>query len=97
MFVFQISYSNLDEALKDEKNLGAIIHFPSNFSESFQDLLDNAGKADGGSFDNRIITAFISPLQVPFLISNKLYSTFQTFSENLMGDCEYPMKIARSP
>jgi hypothetical protein len=31
------------------------------------------------------------------LISNKLYSTFQTFSENLMGDCEYPMKIARSP
>ncbi len=76
-----------------------MIHFAPNFTESIEDVRDHLGHANKGSFENRDINIYLDTTdqRLTFFLNWKLYKTFGEFGEQLMRDCEFPIKLWTIP
>lgn len=76
-----------------------IIYFASNFTESLTDLRDDGRNAKNGSFVNSEIQIYMdkSDQQLTFFLEKKLRQTYREFAENLMSDCQFPIKLGNVP
>lgn len=94
-------YSSFDEAYVDAKKgrVMGVIYFAKNFTQSMQDIRDEASYASEGSFDNAEIKIYMdkSDQQLTFFLEKKLMQTYHEFIEKLMGDCKYPIKAGNIP
>jgi ABC-2 family transporter protein len=94
-------YNSFDEAYADARKgkIMAVIRFASNFTESISNLRDDGRNADEGSFKNSEIQIFMdkSDQQLTFFLEKKIRQTYLEFSQNLMSDCEFPIKLGNIP
>jgi len=94
-------YSSFDEAYADAKKgkVMGVIHFAKNFTESLTNLRDDGRNANEGSFRSSEIKIYMdkSDQQLTFFLEKKLRQTYLEFSQNLMMDCEFPIKLGNIP
>lgn len=94
-------YSSFEDAYADARKgkIMAVIHFASNFTESISNLRDDGRNANAGSFKNSEIQIFMdkSDQQLTFFLEKKLRQTYLEFSQHLMSDCEFPIKLGNVP
>ncbi|CAG9797343.1 unnamed protein product [Chironomus riparius] len=94
-------YKSFDEAYVDAKKgrVMGVIYFAKNFTQSMQDIRDEASYAAEGSFENAEIKIYMdkSDQQLTFFLEKKLMQTYHEFIEKLMGDCKYPIKAGNIP
>lgn len=97
----QKPYKTYDEAYHDAKR-GKIIgffYFAKNFTESLNAVQIDGRFTDDGSADNSRIEIRMdqSDLQLTYFTQARIYQTFGKFIQNLMVDCELPVKIGSIP
>lgn len=94
-------YKNFDDAYADAKKgkVMGVIYFARNFTESLTNIRDDGRSAAEGSFLNSEIQIFMdkSDQQLTFFLEKKLRETYREFAENLMADCEFPIKLGNIP
>jgi ABC-2 family transporter protein len=94
-------YSSFDEAYADARRgkIMGVIHFEKNFTESLSNLRDDGRNANLGSFKNSEIKIYMdkSDQQLTFFLEKKLRQTYLEFSQHLMRDCEFPIKLGNIP
>lgn len=94
-------YKTFDEAYKDAKKgkVIGIIYFSKNFTESAQAVRDEGRFAEDSVFNNAEIQVYMdkSNQQLIFYLEKKLLKTYLEFTEQLMVDCNYPIKLGNSP
>lgn len=94
-------YKTYDEAFSDAKK-GKIIgfmYFARNFSESLNAVQESGRFADDGSAQNSRIEIRMdqSDLQLTFFLQARFYQTYKRFTENMMADCQLPIKLGSIP
>lgn len=98
---FQYFYDKFEDAYADAKKgkIIGIIHFASNFTESLQEIRDMPRYASNGSLLNREIAVYLDSTdqRLTFFLNWKLLKTFVEFAEEIMRDCEYPIKLWNIP
>jgi hypothetical protein len=76
-----------------------VIYFAQNFTESLTNIRDDGRNAASGSFMNSEIQIYMdkSDQQLTFFLEKKLRQTYLEFAQNLMSDCEFPIKLGNVP
>ena len=76
-----------------------VVYFAKNFTESLANLRDDGRNANNGSFENSEIQIYMdkSDQQLTFFLEKKLRQTYQEFAQQLMADCEFPIKLGNIP
>ena len=94
-------YNSFDEAYADAKKgkVIGVIYFAKNFTESLTSIRDEGRNAEKGSFLNSEIQIYMdkSDQQLTFFLEKKLRQTYLEFAQNLMSDCEFPIKLGNVP
>lgn len=94
-------YDSFDEAYADAKKgkIMAVIYFAKNFTESLTEIRDDGRDANEGSFLNSEVQIFMdkSDQQLTFFLEKKLRETYLEFSEGMMIDCKFPVKLGNIP
>lgn len=94
-------YRTFDEAYADARRgkVMGVIYFARNFTESLTEIRDEGRNAVEGSFLNSEIQIYMdkSDQQLTFFLEKKLRQTYLEFAQNLMGDCEFPIKLGNIP
>lgn len=94
-------YNSFDEAYADARKgkVMAVIYFAQNFTESMINIREIGRNATDQTFENREIQIFMdkSDQQLTFFLEKKLRQTYLEFSENIMADCEFPIKLGNVP
>ena len=94
-------YNTFEEAYADARKgkIMAVIYFAKNFTESLANIRDDGEGAPDGSFLNSEIQIYMdkSDQQLTFFLEKKLRQTYLEFAENLMADCELPIKLGNVP
>jgi hypothetical protein len=97
----KIFYPTFDEAYADAKRgkVMAVIYFAKNFTESLTKIRDDGRNADSGSFKSSEIQIYMdkSDQQLTFFLEKKLIKTYTEFTEQLMADCQFPIKLGNVP
>jgi ABC-2 family transporter protein len=94
-------YKTYEEAYDDAKKgkIIGFVHFARNFTESL-DAVQTLGKsADDGSAENSriVIRMDQSDLQLTFFMQARFYQTYKQFAENMMSDCQLPIRLGNIP
>lgn len=94
-------YQTFDEAYRDAKKgkVIGVIYFAKNFTESMSSIRDDGRFAEESTFFSSEIQVYMdkSDQQLTFFLEKKLRQTYQEFTEQLMRDCEYPVKLGNIP
>lgn len=94
-------YNTFDEAYADAKkgNVIGVIYFAMNYTESLAERRDEGRNADEGSFENSEVQIYMdkSDQQLTFFLEKRLHETYKEFAEQLMTDCEFPIKLSNVP
>lgn len=94
-------YSSFDEAYADARKgkVMGVIYFAKNFTESLTNIRDDGRNAPQGSFISSEIQIYMdkSDQQLTFFLEKKLRQTYLEFAQNLMSDCEFPIKLGNIP
>lgn len=94
-------YQTFDEAYRDAKKgkVIGVIYFAKNFTESMSVIRDDGRFAEEATFFSSEIQVYMdkSDQQLTFFLEKKLRQTYQEFTEKLMSDCEYPVKLGNIP
>lgn len=94
-------YDTFEEAYADAKkgNLMAVIYFAKNFTESLTEIRDDGRDANEGSFLNSEVQIFMdkSDQQLTFFLEKKLRETYLEFTQGMMADCKFPIKLGNIP
>jgi hypothetical protein len=94
-------YQTFDEAYRDAKKgkVMGVIYFAKNFTESMSAIRDDGRFAEEATFFSAEIQVYMdkSDQQLTFFLEKKLRQTYQEFTEKLMGDCNYPVKLGNIP
>lgn len=79
--------------------ISGIIYFASNFTESLEEVNKNVGSTTNSTFDNSRIQIFMDRTDqlITFFLDKKLIQTYQEYSEQLMKDCQLPIKLGNFP
>lgn len=97
----KVPYKTYDEAYADAKRgkIIGFIHFAPNFTESLNTLQTLGREADSGSVDNSRINFRMdqSDLQLTFYMQLTFYQIYKDFVQNMMGDCNLPIKLGTIP
>lgn len=98
---FQIFYDSYEEAYAEAKKgkIWGFVYFAKNFTDSITQIRNEGKNADEGSFQNSEIQIHLdkSDQQLTFFLESKLHQTYKEFSEKLMIDCEFPVKMGNIP
>lgn len=75
------------------------MHFPSNFSESMQEILNEGSYADANAFKwgELNIRIDMTDQQIAYFIERRLRGAFSTFMKNILRDCDLPTSLANTP
>lgn len=94
-------YNSFDEAYADARKgkVMAVIYFAKNFTESMTSIRDDGRNASGGTFLSSEIQIYMdkSDQQLTFFLEKKLRQTYLEFSESIMIDCDFPIKLGNVP
>jgi hypothetical protein len=94
-------YDTFDEAYRDARKgkVMGVIYFAENFTQSMAELRDEGRYASEGSFQNAEIQIFMdkSDQQLTFFLEKRLSETYKEFTEKLMADCKFPIKLGNIP
>ncbi len=94
-------YQTFDEAYRDAKKgrVMGVIYFSKNFTEALSLIRDEGRFADEADFFSGEIQVFMdkSDQQLTFFLEKKLRQTYLEFTQSLMSDCKYPIKLGNVP
>lgn len=94
-------YKTYDEAFTAAKKgqIIGFIYFARNFTESLNAVQEQGRFADDGSADNSRIQIRMdqSDLQLTFFLQARFYQLYKTFAQNMMADCQLPIKLGTIP
>lgn len=94
-------YDNYEDAYRDARNgkLIAILHFSSNFSESVQASIEKTAEKDIFTRRNRVISISMDQTnqQLTSFLRQKFFEIYQSYSRELMSDCDYPIELETVP
>lgn len=97
----RVYYNNTVDAFQAAKRTDIVgyIHFPSNFSESMQSVLEDGRFADDSTLDNAELTVHIdmTDQQIAYFIERKLRDSFSKFMKSVLADCNLPTTLANLP
>lgn len=94
-------YDSFEEAYADARKgkIMGVVYFAKNFTKSMEHVRDEGRYAEQGSILNAEIQIYMdkSDQQLTFFLEKKLLQTYKEFAEQLMKDCEYPIKLGNIP
>lgn len=94
-------YDSVAKAYRESRKANVIgfIHFASNFTKAFKDIMDNGRDAMNSSFVDREIRVRLDFSNQPVVefLRHKLYEAYSTFAQNLMTDCGLSKALASTP
>lgn len=96
----KIFYDSFEKAYEDAKRgeISGVIHFEANFTSAMKPLLEISELIRNYSTDGEI-EVFLdqSIMQITHFLQQNLYSTFETFLEDLMEDCGKERRVGSIP
>lgn len=97
----KVYYNTFAEAFADAKK-GKIIGFVNlakNFTQAIDMVQTNGRFSDDGSAEASRINFYLdqSDIQITLFLQARIYQIYKHFSENLMSDCDLPMKLGDVP
>lgn len=97
----KLYYKTYEEAYADARKgkVMAVIYFANNFTESLMNIRDDGRNSIPGSFESSEIQIYMdkSDQQLTFFLEKKLRQTYLEFAQDLMRDCEFPIKLGNVP
>lgn len=96
----KIFYDSFEKAYEDAKRgeISGVVHFEANFTSAMKPLLELSELLRNYSADGEI-EVFLdqSDRQITYFLQQHLYSTFETFLEELMEDCGREKRVGSIP